>query len=116
MRSTVVFDFVLSYLELMRKARQQEGEWVFHTFDLRPLLANPYAAVFHGGVYQEFSQWAVREKRTKVSQSELTRLIQSSQLSTLWQADKSWEGLYKALKDYLTAVFYYVQRTKHRTY
>ncbi|MEC7755650.1 PD-(D/E)XK nuclease family protein [Roseivirga thermotolerans] len=106
MRSTVVFDFVLSYLELMRKARQQEGEWVFHTFDLRPLLANPYAAVFHGGVYQEFSQWAVREKRTKVSQSELTRLIQSSQLSTLWQAEKSWEGLYKALKDYLTAVFY----------
>ncbi|NVK84236.1 MAG: hypothetical protein HWE21_07935, partial [Cytophagia bacterium] len=46
MRATVVFDFVLSYLELVRKARHREGQLVLHVYDLRPFLSNAYTSIF----------------------------------------------------------------------
>ena len=106
MRSTVVFDFVLSYLELMRKARANGDELIFHVYDLRPFISNAYAAVFHDEIYKELNDWFVREKRTKVSLLELKDLIKSSALCNLLSAKLEWASISAALNQYLTTVFY----------
>ncbi|WP_252936790.1 PD-(D/E)XK nuclease family protein [Roseivirga pacifica] len=106
MRSTVVFDFVLSYLELMRKAKASGNELVFHVYDLRPFISNAYAAVFQEEVYKELNDWFVREKRTKVSLSELKELINSNALYQLLATQLDWPSISAALKQYLTTVFY----------
>lgn len=106
MKATVVFDFVLSYLELVRKARMTEKGLVFHTYDLRPFLSNAYASVFQPEIYQQLTQWFIQEKRTRVLGSELQERIHSTQLKDLLNAGLEWSEIYVALKQYLTAVFY----------
>lgn len=115
MRSTVVFDFVLNYLELMRKAKENDGQLLFHTYDLRPFLSNAYTAIFCPNVYQQFNQWIVLEKKTKVSKQELFKQFQSDQLGALLSAGKGWSEIFKALSEYLTAVFYHFKSTETGT-
>ncbi len=107
MRATVVFDFVLSYLELMRKAKETDGQLLFHTYDLRPFLSNAYAAIFSGNIYQQFNQWVIQEKKTKVTKEELFKLFNAKELNALLSAGKNWSDVFNGLSDYLTAVFYY---------
>jgi len=106
MKSTIVFDFVLCYLELMRKAQTTDQGLVFHTYDLRPFLSNAYTALFHEGIYQQLNEWFVREKKTKIGLNELLDKVKSSQLQALLKAGKEWENIANALKTYLTAAFY----------
>lgn len=107
MKSTIVFDFVLCYLELMRKAQVRDGVPVFHTYDLRPFLSNAYSAIFHEGVYQELNDWFVKEKKSKVGLDELQKKLKSHELKLLLQANNSnWGDIAAALKTYLTSVFY----------
>lgn len=107
LRSTVVFDFVLNYLELMRKARQEVDDLHFHAFDLRPFISNAYASVFQEELYQDLNQWLLTEKRTKISKSELLSQLEAEQLKHLFTAKPEWPSLFEELKNYLTAVFYH---------
>lgn len=115
MKATVVFDFVLSYLELVRKAQLRDGELVFHVYDFRPFLSNAYAAVFEPEVYQQLNQWFLVEKRTRVLKSEVLERLSSSELKSLLSSELDWKNIYNSLKSYLTSVFYHFKETETGT-
>ena len=112
MKSTVVYDFALNYLELMRRAQVLEGEAVFHVYDLKPFLSNAYTAVFQEAIFEQLNQWFVQEKKTKVSLEALCERIQSSELKAILQAKHDWMNLYEALKAFLTKVFYHFKKNE----
>lgn len=107
MRATVVFDFVLSYLELVRKARQRDEQLVFHVYDLRPFLSNAYASIFEPEIYKQLNQWFILEKRTRVTKDELLSRLNSTELKALLNSKLDWKSIYESLKLYLTTVFYH---------
>ena len=106
MKSTIVFDFVMCYLELIRKAQATEQGLVFHTYDLRPFLSNAYTAVFQEGIYQSINEWFVSEKKTKITAKELMSRVNTVELSALLEVDQNWEVISVKLQQYLTSVFY----------
>lgn len=107
MRSTVVFDFVISYLELWSKVTEKEGFNVFHVYDLRPFLSNAYTSVFFPEVYQRLNDLFINEHRSRVQLNELKEWLKVEALSALFDIKQDWEGIYEAIKTYLTAVFYH---------
>lgn len=107
MKSTVVYDFALTYLELMRRAQLIDGEVIFHVYDLKPFLSNAYTATFQEDLYDQLNQWFIQEKRNKVSLADLLKRIDSEELKTVLTVEKNWEALSQALKAYLTRVFYH---------
>ncbi len=113
MKSTVVYDFALSYMELMRRARQTDEGTVFHVYDLKPFLSNAYTAVFQEGIYDEMNQWFVQEKKNKVGLEALLKRIKAKELRALLKLENQWEPLSSGLKDYLTSVFYYFKENEN---
>lgn len=107
MKSTVVYDFALSYLELMRRAKKVEGDIIFHVYDLRPFLSNAYTAIFHEGIYDHLNQWFVQEKKNKVGLKALLERIKSPELKALLGSKTEWHTLSQSFKTYLTKVFYH---------
>jgi len=107
MKSTVVYDFALSYLELMRRAKEADGDIIFHVYDLRPFLSNAYTAIFHEGIYDHLNQWFVQEKKNKVGLKALLERIKSPELRTLLGSKTEWQTLSQSFKTYLTKVFYH---------
>ncbi len=106
MRSTIVFDFILAYLELIRKAKRSNGELVFYAYDLKPFLSNAYAAVFDQDIYQRVNEWLTKNKRRNLSLNELKDLTSSQSLLDLLQAGTDWKSIYNSIKEYLTSAFY----------
>ena len=115
MKSTVVFDFVLAYLEMMRKARQREDQLVLHVYGLRPFLSNAYSAIFQIDIYKQLNQWFVQEKRTRVTKDELLDRLTSHELKALLGSKLDWNSLYESLRNYLTAVFYHFKEMEAGT-
>lgn len=113
MKSTVVYDFALSYLELMRRAKEVNGDTVFHVYDLRPFLSNAYTAIFHEGIYDHLNHWFVQEKKNKVSLKALLERIKSPELKALLSTGKDWEVLSAGFKTYLTSVFYHFKASEN---
>lgn len=113
MKSTVVYDFALSYLELMRRAKVVGDDVIFHVYDLRPFLSNAYTAIFHEGIYDHLNHWFVQEKKNKVGLKALMERIKSPELRALLGAKTDWEVLSKAFKSYLTTVFYHFKASEN---
>lgn len=111
MKSTIVYDFALSYLELMRRAQKKGGDVVFHVYDLRPFLSNAYTAIFQEGIYDQLNQWFVQEKKTKVSLKSLLERINAPELVALLQTNNEWESLNASFNTYLTKVFYHFKES-----
>lgn len=112
MKSTVVYDFALSYLELMRRAKEVDGDTIFHVYDLRPFLSNAYTAIFQEGIYDHLNHWFVQEKKNKVSLRALMERIKSPELRALLSTGKDWEVLSAGFKTYLTTVFYHFKESE----
>ena len=106
MRSTIIFDFVLSYLELIRKAKKEGDDLIFYVYDLKPFLSNAYAAVFDSQIYRQVNAWLVKTKRRNISLKELSKLTSNTGLLTLLSVGDRWTDLYEGLKLYLTLAFY----------
>ncbi|MFT7150990.1 MAG: CRISPR/Cas system-associated exonuclease Cas4 (RecB family), partial [Nonlabens sp.] len=113
MKSTVVYDFALSYLELMRRAKVVGDDVIFHVYDLRPFLSNAYTAIFHEGIYDHLNHWFVQEKKNKVGLRALMERIKSPELRALLGAKTDWEVLSQAFKSYLTTVFYHFKESEN---
>jgi len=113
MKSTVVYDFALSYLELMRRAKVVGDDVIFHVYDLRPFLSNAYTAIFHEGIYDHLNHWFVQEKKNKVGLKALMERIKSPELRALLGAKTDWEVLSQAFKSYLTTVFYHFKESEN---
>jgi len=111
LRATVVFDFLLGYLDLMIKARGDENERVFHLYDLRPFLSNAYATIFQPTLYDLVNSWAIAEKRTKITSQELQQLMNTEELKSLLSKEMSWSTLFDGIKQYLTQVFYHFKES-----
>ncbi len=107
MRSTVVFDFVMSYLDLWSKVTERDGESIFHVYDLRPFLSNAYTSVFFPAVYQSMNELFKSEHRSRVQLSELKEWLNVQALSALFDIKQDWGGIYQAINTYLTSVFYH---------
>lgn len=112
MKSTVVYDFALSYLELMRRAKEVNGDVIFHVYDLRPFLSNAYTSIFHEGIYDHLNHWFVQEKKNKVGLKALLERINSAELRALLGSKTDWEALSQSFKQYLTKVFYQFKETE----
>ncbi|MBO3696959.1 PD-(D/E)XK nuclease family protein [Roseivirga sp. E12] len=113
MKSTLVYDFALSYLELMRRAKVVNGDIIFHVYDLRPFLSNAYTAIFHEGIYDHLNQWFVQEKKNKVGLNALLERIKSPELRALLGSKTDWEVLSQSFKTYLTKVFYHFKASEN---
>ena len=113
MKSTVVYDFALSYLELMRRAKVVDGDVVFHVYDLRPFLSIAYTAIFHEGIYDHLNHWFVQEKKNKVGLKALMERVKSPELRALLGANTDWEMLSQSFKTYLTKVFYHFKASEN---
>lgn len=111
LRSTVVFDFLLGFMDVMLKSRINEGDRVFHLYDLKPLISNAYAAVFDNELYDRVHQWSISEKRTKITLNELKVLLKAKELEALFQVESNWSSIYQGLKVYLTSVFYHFKES-----
>lgn len=111
MKSTVVYDFALTYLELMRRAKVVNGDVIFHVYDLRPFLSNAYTAIFHEGIYDHLNHWFLQEKKNKVGLKALMARVKSPELQALLGANTDWEALSLSFKAYLTKVFYQFKET-----
>ncbi|MFY0594427.1 PD-(D/E)XK nuclease family protein [Roseivirga sp.] len=112
MKSTVVYDFALSYLELIRRAKVTSGDTVFHVYDLRPFLSNAYTSIFHEGIYDDLNHWFVQEKKNKVSLSALLERIKSPELKALLSVKQEWSMISEGFKTYLTSVFYHFKSSE----
>lgn len=106
MRYTIVFDFILAYLELIRKAKRSNGQTTLYAYDLKPFLSNAYTAVFDQDIYQRVNEWLTKYKRKNLTIEELKGLTPNASLISLLETDTAWESIYTALKQYLTLVFY----------
>lgn len=106
LKATVVFDFLLSFMDLIIKSREEQGERLIHMYDLKPFLSNAYATIFQEGLYDEISQWAIKEKRTKILASELNEMFRSQELKKLFEIRSEWPSIYSGIKTYLTTLFY----------
>ncbi len=106
MRVTVVFDFVLAYLELIRKAKKDGKDKVFYAYDLKPFLSNAYASVFDDEIFQRVNDWLVKFKRRNISLEELKSLTNHSAIISLLESGDAWTDIQDRLKKYLTLVFY----------
>ncbi len=116
MRSTVVYDFANTYLELIRKAKVTDDQVLFHTYDLKPFFSNAYASVFQEDIFQSLQQWILAENKTRISKEELLEKVGSDELKMLFDLEISWGAIYDALKDYMTRVFYYFkEQEEHLT-
>lgn len=104
MRSTVIYDFMNNYLELMRRSKEEESR-VFYTYDLNPFLSNPYAQVFFSAA-DELLNWLIRERKTRVDIETLAEKINAKELISLISCPPNWQSVYQALKAYFTALFY----------
>ncbi len=113
MKSTVVYDFALSYLELMRRAKVVNGDVIFHVYDLRPFLSNAYTAIFHEGIYDHLNHWFVQEKKNKVGLKALMDRVKSLELQALLGSKTDWETLSQSFKTYLTKIFYHFKETEN---
>lgn len=113
MRSTVIFDFVTNYLELMRRAKEEEQR-VFYTYDLKPFLSNPFSQAFFEGS-QDLINWLINERKTRVDSHTLSQHTQSEQLMALLSCDLDWKGVYAALKSYLTQLFYQLKEQEDQS-
>lgn len=107
MRSTVVYDFVLSYLSLMKGAKLEGDSTIFSSYDLRPFLSNAYTGLLEEDIYQKINQWLLTERKNKVSLEELKEKIESQHVIALLSPQTEWQSVSKAITNYLTAIFYH---------
>ena len=107
MRNTVVYDFVLSYLSLMKGAKIEGDSTIFSTYDLRPLLSNAYMGLLEDDIYQKINQWFLIERKNKVTLDELKKKINNGHIINLLSALAEWESVSEAISNYLTAIFYH---------
>jgi len=106
-RLTVAFDLVDSYLELFRKSVVKDTEVLVYVYDLKPLLSNAYLSLLAPGIYEKVINWCIKEKKTRISISELVAQIESSKIKTLLSPSPSWESLFEQVKNYFFTVFYH---------
>lgn len=106
-RLTVAFDLVQSYLEVYRKSVFKGKEVLVFVYDLKPLLSNAYLSLLEPRLYEKVINWCITEKKTRISISELTAQIESSNLKRLFDAAPNWESLFEQIKHFLTGVFYH---------
>lgn len=107
MRNTVVYDFVLSYLRLMKSARAEKGSIVFKTYDLRPFLSNAYMGLLEEDLSYQINQWLLIERKNKVTLAELRDKIKHPKVLQLFSVLPQWAQVSEAISMYLTAVFYH---------
>jgi CRISPR/Cas system-associated exonuclease Cas4 (RecB family) len=107
MRSTVIYDFVTNYLELMRRVKDEE-ERIFYTYDLKPFLSNPYAQAFFSEA-DELLNWLINERKTRIGIDALSGRINSNELLALLNCAPNWQGVFPALKKYFALLFYQIK-------
>jgi len=112
MRNTVVYDFVLSYLSLMKGAKVQESSTVFTTYDLRPFLSNAYMNLLEEDVYQKVNQWLLADRKNKVTLDELKEKIGNQHMIDLLSVGTDWSAVSEAITKYLTAIFYHFKESE----
>lgn len=109
---TVAYDLVDSYLELYRKSAYEGEEVLVYIYDLKPLLSNAYLSLMQPQLYEKVINWSIKEKKTRVSLSELQEQLESANVTSLLSAKPSWESLFSSIMDYLTKVFYHFKETE----
>ncbi len=109
---TVAYDFVDSYLELFRKSVVKNNETLIYLYDLKPLLSNAYISLLQPQIYEKVINWSLREKKTRISLSELLDQVEVPALKRLFEVDVNWSDLFSAVKRYLTTVFYWFKENE----
>ena len=104
---TAAYDFIESYLEIFRKSHIKNEEILVYTQDLKRLLSNAYLSIWQPRLYENFEQWAVREKQNRMTLTTLKKQIPVPVVRELFNTGQSWRHIFAQAKKYLTAVFYH---------
>jgi len=105
-RLTVAFDLVLSYLEVFRKSVNKGNEVMVYVFDLKPLLSNAYLSMLEPQLYEKVINWSIKQKKTKLSITDLNAQLESKDLRFFFDVSPTWEGLFEQIQKILTTIFY----------